>query len=59
MIGGVERRAARLEVYETMLYQILRDYNSLGDWRSLKSSEIEWLYDGLRRELMERTKPNG
>jgi hypothetical protein len=40
-----------------MLLQIARDYAGIGDWRTLEESEIEFFYDGLRRELEQATRP--
>ena len=44
-------------VYREMLYQVARDYSSIGDVRKLKISEIVFWYEGLRSEIREFTKP--
>ena len=43
-------------VYTEMFLQILRDYPSLPDVRTLKAHEIRFFYNGLRGELKEHTK---
>ena len=44
-------------VYGEMLLQIMRDYSSLPDPRTLTLAEIRFLYAGLRRELRRHTVP--
>jgi hypothetical protein len=44
-------------VYSVMLLQITRDYPGLPDVRTLKTSEIEFFYNGLVPEL--ERKENG
>ena len=46
-------------VYSEMFLQVVRDYNGLPDMRTLKAHEIRFLYNGLRAELKETTKPRG
>ncbi len=46
-------------VYGEMLLQVMRDYSSLPDPRTLTMAEIRFLYDGLRRELRRHTLPRG
>ena len=45
-----------LNVFKEMFLQILRDYASLPDIRTLTIKEIVFFYDGLRGELKEVTK---
>lgn len=47
----------RVNVYQEMLLQVLRDYNGLGDWRKLTEPEIRFFYEGIRGELKKATKP--
>lgn len=47
----------RINVYAEMLLCVTRDYNGIGDWRELEEHEIEFFYNGLRRELKKATKP--
>ena len=47
----------RLSVYAHMLLQIMRDYKGLPDTRTLTSGEIRFLYEGLRGEIKEATRP--
>jgi hypothetical protein len=44
-------------VYTEMLRQIVRDYGSLPDPRSMTFAEIEFWYQGLVPELMRGTAP--
>ncbi len=46
-------------VYTEMYLQIVRDYSSLPDPRTLTLHEIKFYYDALRPELHARTKPKG
>ena len=46
-------------VYTEMFLQIVRDYPSLPDARTLTFTEIRFFYNGLRNELIEHTKPKG
>ena len=46
-----------INVYTEMFLQVLRDYQSLPDVRTLKAHEIKFFYEGLRNELKEHTKP--
>jgi hypothetical protein len=43
-------------VYREMFTQILVDYQSLGDIRTLKEFEIRMLYEGLRYKLKEHQR---
>ena len=43
-------------VYKEMFLQILMDYRSLGDIRTLKEFEIRMLYDGVRQQLKDHQK---
>jgi len=40
-----------------MLFQVMRDYPSLGDYRRLTMPEIRVLYDGLRASLRKVFEP--
>jgi len=42
--------------YVEMLRQVTRDYNGIGDYKTLTLSDIRFLYDGLRAELQKATK---
>ena len=44
-------------VYGEMLLQVMRDYSTLPDPRTLTMAEIRFLYHGLRRELRRHTVP--
>lgn len=44
-------------VFTEMFLQVIRDYNCIKDYRKIKISDIVYLYDGLRAELKEITKP--
>jgi hypothetical protein len=46
------------EVFREMFIQVLRTYPSLPDPRTLSMDEIEFLYEGIRGELEEVTKPS-
>lgn len=46
-----------VNVYGEMFLQVLRDYSSLPDVRTLTATELRFLYDGLRPELKAHTKP--
>jgi hypothetical protein len=39
-----------------MLVQVVRDYAGLPDFRTLKASDIRWLYEQLRPELERATR---
>lgn len=43
-------------VYTEMYIQVLRDYPSLPDVRTIVAHEIRFFYNGLRNELKEHTK---
>lgn len=45
-------------VHAEMLFQIMRDYSGLPDYRTLKAHEIRFFYDGLRPELYKHTGAN-
>lgn len=40
-----------------MLFQVLRDYNGISNYRDLTIDEMEFFYSGLIPELKESTKP--
>lgn len=44
-------------VYTEMLRQVVRDYHSLPDPRTLTLTDIRFWYEGLRPELKHVTKP--
>lgn len=48
----------RKNVYDEMFLQICLTYNSLPDPRTLTFDEIEFFYNGIRRQLIEDTKPS-
>jgi len=48
----------RITVYSEMLLQIMLDYPSLGNWRTLEEHEIEFFYNARRASLKKDTKPN-
>lgn len=61
MRGGADAKREKnthqlMPVYREMLLQICRDYPGLGDFRALTLSEIRFFYEGMRRELHERTR---
>ena len=62
--NGVERRLTDdegghtvLNVYGEMLQHCMYHYKMLPDPRSLNIDEICWLYDFIRKVLIEETKP--
>lgn len=48
------REHTAIPVYKSMLYQVLMDYGSAPDFRTLTEDEIVFLYDGLRPNLKRR-----
>ena len=52
-----EPRHTVFNVYAEMLVQVMRDFASLPDPRTLTLGEIAFLYESLRRELRDATAP--
>lgn len=44
-------------VFTEMLWQVVRDYGSLPDYRTLTMDDIAFWYTGLHAELMRASKP--
>ena len=62
--GGIDHKHPRnqhtmLNVVGEMFLQVIRDYAGINDFRTLTVQEIKYLYEGLRPELKEITKPKG
>ena len=53
---GESPRHTRQRVYSEMMIMIARVYHSLPDVRTMTLDEIAFFYDGIRGELLDRTK---
>jgi hypothetical protein len=49
----------RVNVHREMMIQIVRECNSLPDYRTMSFGEIRFWYDALRPSLIELTKKDG